>query len=1023
MTKLKTAIRVGFFLTTLSACTGGGDQFGKILDVNSGGTGNASIAITNYAPGNANVVLKDTASQDFVVVAVGQGPLLYQWTLDGTPLGGNGAAVTLNGPQTTVGPHELKLKISDQVGTVEQTWNVKVNGAPTLQAQSPAPAAVHLRRTTTQTYSVTTTDPNSDTLTYIWKLDGQEGVLPSTSNSTTWTPTIGDIGSHTIAVDIWDGPISDPGSYKITKQWTTYVNHFSDSCNSMENESQTNKTCVFAGISGIGDGLNPQTSASSFYLRPASLAKTASDGFFIGDDVNHVVWYYNLHTAPSETVLGVTVPVNTMKVVAGTGVASSGNSVSLKALRNFLNNPHGLTWDGTQLFISDTSNNRVLKVDADGNMSVVLSAGCSSPRGLAINGNYLYVACYSSNTIRRIDLTDNSSIVFAGTGAAGNPSNTNESSFTDATNGKLSGPYALALDADGNLYLGEHTGCRVRLYNLSGSTITLFGSYDIHANMQRLVVGPAGAPSCTPVSGEAASLTAAADARIGNARGLSFTSNGLLLIAHDGDAVTAVNFSAATTTFLGTDVTSYWASPVAGSGTAGYLGEGQVALTSRFNNPFAAIEDSTTGALLVADNGNLRLRKVRATDFKTELTAGNGNQRAATNAGQGSLEVGLEKMSGLRGFAYDKISGEVFVADSSNHRIRVINRFGISSQAIGTGSSGLGAEENEYPSNVTMNQPRGLVLIQKTASFGGHLVWADSQNHRIRLWNRGATTETFFGVTIDGGRIATIAGNGASGTATSGSALQAAFNNPGGVTSDGTNIYVADTNNHCIKKIDGNGDLSVAAGTCGTSGNVNGPVGSARLTSPEGIDYYENGAHKGLLIAARGNSRVKFTRLAGPSLLFGGSTSVGDTNSIACGGTFHTENVNANLAPCSNVYDVAAVGTKVCFTNYTYHNARCIEASGEINTILGGPEGIDDTTALYGPGGAFAAADFDSSHPNSASQNGITAALKPATVTEEPALTEAYGQVTYPISIRALDEKTVLVGEGSLGLIRKVKLP
>ena len=168
------------------------------------------------------------------------------------------------------------------------------------------------------------------------------------------------------------------------------------------------------------------------------------------------------------------------------------------------------------------------------------------------------------------------------------------------------------------------------------------------------------------------------------------------------------------------------------------------------------MEDTTNGDFYVAENSNIRLRKISIVTNRTELIVGNGGARAGTNAGQGTLKVGLEKMSNIRGLAYDDVSAEVFVADMSNNRIRVINKYAIVSQAVGTGSTGSGAEENEYPSNFTMNQPRGLALTHATSTFGGNLVWADSSNHRIRLWNRGYTTITVFGVTVDANKVVTI---------------------------------------------------------------------------------------------------------------------------------------------------------------------------------------------------------------------------------------------------------------------------
>ncbi|MDZ4084556.1 MAG: hypothetical protein U1E10_16545, partial [Bdellovibrionales bacterium] len=421
-----------------------------------------------------------------------------------------------------------------------------------------------------------------------------------------------------------------------------------------------------------------------------------------------------------------------------------------------------------------------------------------------------------------------------------------------------------------------------------------------------------------------------------------------------------------------------------------------------------------------------RLRRVNASDNRIALQAGNGSFRNVTNAGQATVDVGNEKMNQPRGIVHDAVTGQVFVADSANHRIRSISRFGEVSQAIGSGSLGGGSEENEAPTNSTMNQPRGLVLVGKTSTFGGHLVWADSQNHRVRIWNRSSAQATLFGVVVDAGMVATIGGNGTSGTATTGVALQAAFNEPSGVTSDGTSLYVSDRGNHCVKKIDSTGTLSVAAGTCGASGNVNGAVGTARMTNPEGLAYYSSGGHTGLVIAATGNSRIRFTRFAGPTtLLFGTAISVGDTNNVACGGTFHTEGVGASLIPCSGIYDVATSGSKFCFTNSGYHNARCVESNGATNTILGAVQGIDDSLALYFPVAPFSSVAYSASSPNYTSQNGVTSFFLPSPLvdaTSAPALNQELGGLMFPRSIYLADDKTVYVSD-FIGLLRKVKLP
>ncbi|MBN8541997.1 MAG: hypothetical protein J0L82_16510 [Deltaproteobacteria bacterium] len=1018
------------FVGFLAGCKSGSSAFSDLIGSADGGTGNASIAITSFTPGATDYVVKADATQQFLVSAIGKGTLVYQWTLDDVEIGADLPSLTLNAASLAVGNKVLKVTIRDEVGTVSQTWNVKINGTPVVSTSTPTVTTVQLKRSTAQTYSVTMTDPNSDTLTYKWKLNGEENVLTSTTGTQVLTPET--VGQQTISVDVYDGPASDPGTYKVTRTWTTVVNNFSEACNVMENSSQTNKACVYAGIAGIGDGLDPETAQSSYMIRPAALKTTPEGNIFVADDENNVVWFWNRYTSPSVTMLGVPVPVNTMKVVAGAGYPNSANSASDKALRNFLQNPHGLEWDGTHLYISDATNNRVVRVDSTGTMSNVNTAGCNSPRGLAKSGNQLYIACYSSHIIRVVNTDTLVGSTFAGTlASAGDPSVTTESTFTDATQGRLRGPYGLALDAAGDLFLSEYDGCRIRAYNIATPAgKQVFGaSWTLSLNRQRIVLGTSGAAQCgTYTAGEAVGLSVATDARVRNLRLISFTPTGQLLISGDNMfRISALNFNSGSAMVLGTAVPGYSIAAVIGNGTSGsYLGDGQLATATRLANNYDAVIEPVSGNYFVADRDNRRLRRVNASNNRIALQAGNGNFRNVTNAGQGTVDAGSEKMNQPRGIVHDTLTGTVFVADSGNHRIRAISKFGEVTQAVGSGTAGGGSEENEAPSNTTMNQPRGLVLVGKTATYGGHLVWADSQNHRVRIWNRSSTQATLFGVTVDAGMVATVGGNGTSGTATTGAALQAAFNEPSGVTSDGTNLYVSDRGNHCVKRIDGTGTLSVVAGTCGTSANVNGAVGVGRMTNPEGLAYYSSGGHTGIVIAATGNTRVKFLRLSGPTtLLFGTAISVGDTNSVACGGTFNTEGVGASLIPCSGVYDVASLGAKFCFANSGFHNARCVDSAGATNTVLGSIQGIDDSVNLYFPVAPFSSVTYSAASPNYASQDGVTAFFLPSPLvdaTSAPSLTQDLGGLMFPRSIYMADDKTVFVSD-FIGLIRKAKLP
>lgn len=1041
MKTTKTDILFMALATLLLGACKSGDDFSGVLDSGSGGTGTASIAISSFSPGQSSVVVKADATQQFLVSAEGEGTLRYTWTLDGATVGINSASFILNASLYGVGTKVLKVTINDSLGTLSQEWSVKINGTPAIGSSTPAVSAVNLRQTTALTYSVNVSDPNNDTLTYVWKLNGQEDAFNVNANTITWTPTALQVGQHTIAVDIYDGTIGDGGTYKITRSWTTYVNNFEDACNAMENESQTNKTCVFVGIAGIGDGLDPLSAASSILMRPAALAATSSGGLFIADDVNHVIWYWNKEVTAGETILGTPVPYNKIKVVAGAGWATSGLTGSLQARRQFFNNPHGLHYDGTHLYVADASNNRVVRFDNDGNGTGTVTAtaatltnlvtGCNSPRGLAMLGTTLYVACNTSHIVRTLDTGTLAVATFAGTGAEGDPANMNAAAFTASP---LRGPYGVAADANGNIWVSEYSGCRVRFYNrASNPSITLYGTYVVNLNQTRIALGTSGSAECGGVTlGEAVDLTGAANARVRQLRNIRFNSTGHLLMTGDNMFATmALDVEGSAATVMGTAVTSFHINRVFATGANAYIGEGLLASASRVGNHFDIIEEPVSDDYFVADNAYFRLRKIKVSDNKTALIAGNGSFRPSNNSGQGQVEAGSEKMNQPRGFAHDTITGQIFIADSSGHRIRMLNRYGEVSQAVGTGVLGSGGEEDEFPTNSSMNQPRGMVLTHKTASFGGHLVWTDSQNHRVRIWNRGTANVQLFGVNVSAGKVATIGGNGSSGNAISGSALVAAFNQPSGVAVNGPTLYIADRNNHCIKSINSNGDLAVVAGLCGTAGNNNGAVGIATLNLPEGIDYYSftsstSGTHTGLLIASTGATRIKFHRLSGSSLLFGGSIAIGDTNSILCGtnlaaGTFHTEGVGGSLAVCAGIWDVKSFGEKICFVNSDYHNVRCTLSDGAVSTVMGSPQGIENSSRIAFPGMPWSSGTYDPLNPNPTNQNGITAFSLPAPL-DEPELSDSVATLNQPRALMMIDAATLLVADLS-GTIRKVKLP
>jgi DNA-binding beta-propeller fold protein YncE len=138
------------------------------------------------------------------------------------------------------------------------------------------------------------------------------------------------------------------------------------------------------------------------------------------------------------------------------------------------------------------------------------------------------------------------------------------------------------------------------------------------------------------------------------------------------------------------------------------------------------------------------------------------------------------------GVAVDS-SGNVYIADTSNSRIRKITAStGIISTIAGTGAAGFSGDGNAATSAQLYN-PYGVAV-----DSSGNVYIADTNTHRIRK------------ITASSGNISTIAGTGISGNSGDGGLATAAqLYNPYGVAVDsaGSNVYIADTNNHRVRKI------------------------------------------------------------------------------------------------------------------------------------------------------------------------------------------------------------------------------
>ncbi len=259
---------------------------------------------------------------------------------------------------------------------------------------------------------------------------------------------------------------------------------------------------------------------------------------------------------------------------------------------------------------------------------------------------------------------------------------------------------------------------------------------------------------------------------------------------------------------------------LAGSGVLG-AADG-IGTAAQFNNPRAAVVDPTGTNLYIGDGfGHLRRKVVLATGEVTTL-AGDGT--SGTTDGTGAA-AGVNIPSGL---VLNTAGTILYVADAGSHRIRQVV---VATGAVTTlpGAAGGGA---------AFTNPTGMAID----ASGTNLYVTAVGTHRV------------YQVTIGTGAVSTLAGSTQGFANSTGGAAQ--FDSPGSLALDatGTNLYVADTNNHRIRQIVvGTGVVTTLAGS-GVSGSADGTGALAQFATPRGVAL--DGAGN-LCVAQSGNGRIR----------------------------------------------------------------------------------------------------------------------------------------------------------------------
>lgn len=276
---------------------------------------------------------------------------------------------------------------------------------------------------------------------------------------------------------------------------------------------------------------------------------------------------------------------------------------------------------------------------------------------------------------------------------------------------------------------------------------------------------------------------------------------------------------------------------VAGTGEAGFFGDGGPATKAQLNLPLAVAVDRE-GNLYIADAENYRIRKVDKEGTITTI-AGTGEEGYSGDGGPATSA----QLTYPLGLAFDD-RGNLYVADELS--VRKIDPSGTITTVAGTGRGGHFSGDGG-PATEAKLTAADVALDSK-----GNLYIADDDNHRIRKVDKD-------------GIIHTVAGSGKKGhSGGGGPATNAALNEPSSIDFDGEgNLFILCHRTSVVRKLDQNGTITTVAGTGETGFNrEKGPATEVMLNEPVGLFVDDDSGV--LYIGDTFNARIRAVHLEGP---------------------------------------------------------------------------------------------------------------------------------------------------------------
>ena len=512
--------------------------------------------------------------------------------------------------------------------------------------------------------------------------------------------------------------------------------------NAIRSVSPAGAVVTLAGLPGTaGSTDNPAGNANVRFYSPGGIASNGATILFVADTGNHKIRWVNTVTGATTTA-------------AGSGVSGFADNTLATAAR--FNSPEGVAFDGAALFVADTGNHAIRKVASpfsSGEVSTLAGAGVpgfvdntsgasvafSSPRSLISVGNDLFVADTGNQVIRKVD-TSNFGFTTTLAGLPQLPG------FSDGTGSaaRFNGLKGITVqEGVSNLfYVADTENQVIRQVSVGGTVVTVAGNppraglinstgestrFDAPAGVtvigDDLFVSDTGNNTIRKVtaSGVVTSLTGSV---FNVPRGIVAVGTDLYVADSENHAIRKVTSAGVVTPFAGSD-----------AGVEGFAnGTGTAA---RFRMPKGIATDGSF--LYVADTGNHAVRKIDI-----------GSAAVTTVAGDGTPGLPTDTPSRFRspeGIAF--LGGNIYVADTGNHAVQKVTPAGVATNFAGS-SAGVSGSVDDTGTAARFHTPRGI------AGVDPFLYVADTGNHTVRRISTSRKVITFAG---DPGAATTINGD------------------------------------------------------------------------------------------------------------------------------------------------------------------------------------------------------------------------------------------------------------------------